>query len=81
MICQINYLPQLSASANNWFAHHSQVIMFCSTLSSSSEKNCLKQELTVSMLGVEGTYLKTKDKSPVFVKSLQIKLKLKNGEN
>jgi len=33
------------------------------------------------MLGVEGTYLKTKDKSPVFVKSLQIKIKLKNGEN
>ena len=33
-VSQIKYLPQSSASANNWSAHHWQITLFCSTLSS-----------------------------------------------
>ena len=35
-VSQINYLPQPSASANNWFARHWQIKTFCST----SSNNC-----------------------------------------
>ena len=30
-VSQINYLPQPSASANNWSARHRQITIFCST--------------------------------------------------
>ena len=33
-VAQINYLPQPSASANNWSARHWQIAIFCSTSSS-----------------------------------------------
>ena len=32
-VSQINYLPQPSASANNWSARHWQITIFCSTSS------------------------------------------------
>ena len=35
-VSQINYLPQPSASANNWSARHWQIMIFCST----SSNNC-----------------------------------------
>ena len=35
-VSQINYLPQPSASANNWSARHWQITIFCST----SSNNC-----------------------------------------
>ena len=35
-VSQINYLPQPSASANNWSARHWEITIFCST----SSNNC-----------------------------------------
>ena len=38
-LSQINYLPQPSASTNNWSARHRQIMIFCST-SSNNKKYC-----------------------------------------
>lgn len=75
------YLPLPSASENNWSAHHRQITIFCSTslmlFFSSSESHCEKSALPKNSrtLGFEQTYLKTKHKSPIFVKTLEIYIK------
>ena len=40
-VSQINYLPQPSASANNWSACHRQITIFCSTSSNNLYLFCI----------------------------------------